>query len=230
NFIKCALVYSIKPGCIGGHDSLDRPNAWYMQGDYAARFGGINNWFLSENSDQIRSAMLKISEATDRIRAGKSSAIDDDVLKKWVENAKSSFDAHVLRFVRAHPKTDFHMIFPPYSRIRYAQWHQLKLPQAFAHEAMNRYLAELSVMLPNLYVYGFEDQEFVDNIAYYKDTGHYHYDINSMMLRAIRDGNHLLRPDMIDEYLKTARSRAHEFNLLGLGDMIDAYLQHGEEL
>ncbi len=95
---------------------------------------------------------------------------------------------------------------------------------ADAHEAVVRHLAERSAGLENLEVLGFEDQDFPDDIAWYKDTGHYREDVDEMILVAMAEGTYRLTPGNVDAYLDRSRALAMNFDLVGLGRRIKTYL------
>ncbi|NCB26662.1 MAG: hypothetical protein EOM62_14490 [Bacteroidia bacterium] len=81
--------------------------------------------------------------------------------------------------------------------------------------------------IDNLFVYGFENQSFLDQIEFYKDTGHYHPDINQKINTCLNTTECRLTPENIEEYLHHAREAALQFDLITLGDKIEEYLNEG---
>ena len=55
--------------------------------------------------------------------------------------------------------------------------------------------------LPNVRVHVFDDvEEIVTDLHNYKDTTHYHPDVNRYMIDSIPGQNHVLTPDTIDQF------------------------------
>jgi hypothetical protein len=117
--------------------------------------------------------------------------------------------------VRDHPKTRFLFFFPPYFRATYTIWSQAKPIQYAVHEAVVRYMVRLSGELPNMEVFGFEDAAFVDDLATYKDLGHYRESIDSVILESIAAKKHRLSAGNVD-------AKAASFDLVGLNARLDA--------
>ncbi|WP_416860394.1 hypothetical protein [Helicobacter ganmani] len=66
---------------------------------------------------------------------------------------------------------------------------------------------------PNATLYGFDDIDYADKIANYKDLTHYNIDMNSMQLDAIRDNTHRLTSENIEEYLKIMKQKIQEYDV-----------------
>ena len=224
-FMECLFGWSESEECVGRKVRLDRPNAWYELPEQAIRFGGLDNWFRARNDWQVKAALASIAQDARRVARGEVAETEAAGRSKAVAEAIEYVDRYVLRFVEENPQTRFYLFFPPYSRIRFAQWHQLGMATADAHEAVVRHLAEQAGRLPNLEVLGFEDQAFLDDIAHYKDTSHYREDIDSMILNAIAARTNRLLAKDVERYVSEARTRALAFDLVGLGRRIEIYLE-----
>lgn len=147
---------------------------------------------------------------------------------KNIEKAIDYCNKYVIKFAAASPQTNFYLFFPPYSRMLFARWYQSDKKSAIIHQNVVRYFAEMSEVYPNIHVYGFEDQTFPDDIALYKDTGHYHPCINTKINEAIASGTHIITADNVDEYLQKAELMALEFDLKGLAKRIEDYLNSNQ--
>ena len=224
-YFLCALTWSNSSKCVGKKRTTDRPKSWFKDKDDYARFGGLKNWFSMKNSPQINMALASISETAKRIKMNERELLDEVGLLSEVAKATQYVDKHVLSFVSSNPLTKFHLIFPPYSRIRYAKWHQLEVTQAKVHNEVVKHLARKATELSNLFVYGYEDQEFLDDIANYMDTGHYNEWVNNQMLVDIANGERLITVRNVDSYLKVARTKALAFDYIGLGREIDEHFE-----
>lgn len=223
-FLKCALKLSNKNKCIGRISSLDRPNAWYQSKGHSVRFGGLDKWFKAKNNNQIKGAFSSIVNTSEKIRKGEVIAIGKDIAERK-QKAEKYLDEFVLSYVEKYPETKFILVFPPYSRMRFAQWAQQNLPTWEIHKHIVKYLALKSSDFANLEIYGYEDQDFLDDIANYKDLGHYHYSINSKMLDNFQKQQHLLTSKNIESYLEEAEKRAKNYNVFEISDAIKAFLE-----
>ena len=158
----------------------------------------------------------KLREARFRIeRAGPTRGTPQEVAVRTAR-AIDYVDRHLLRLVRAHPETRFHLVFPPYYRAKFALLYQDQQIDATVHGAVVRHLAEAASSLGNLAVFGFEDQDLPDDIARYKDMDHFDPAANSMILHAIAAGTHRLRVDNVDAYLAEAARRGARYDLRAL--------------
>lgn len=210
-YIKCLLALSDKPKCIGKHITTDMPLNWMHS--YSRSFGGIDNWFrvVSARAEKERrrrlTTWLKISNRRDKFK------VETSRVKRRVDQAITAIENTIITYVLSYPNTQFHLIFPPYSRIQFVFWYKKEPMRAKVYEAVVRYFAEHATTLPNLSVYGYADQNFLDDIANYRDLSHYHQRINQQMLHDIANKRHLLTRDNVDSYLKKARKKAMGFNL-----------------
>lgn len=209
HFLGCLLRWSHEPDCIGRKTDLDRPNAWMEEPEEAKRFGGLEAWCQARDNGQIRDVYAKLTEATHAIRAGTVETPDPAQVARAIEYLENN----LIKWVRKYPKTQFQLVFPPYSRAKLAIWYQYQLGDAETHAAVIRYLAGLSGRLPNLHVYGYEDQDFLDDIAHYKDMDHFDPGINSLITRSIERGEHRITPTNVERYIAEARRRGRAYHL-----------------
>ncbi len=220
-FLKCLKKFSVSKECTGDKIGLDRPGAWYKSKHHSVRYGGLDKWFSAKNNYQIKNAFKKISSTAKKVKEGKVKSLKN--IDQKIENTKQYVDENILGTIKRNPHTEFILVSPPYSRMYYAMWAQYDLPAYKIHKSIIKYLAHKSGEFDNLKIFGYEDNDLVDNIAKYKDPKHYHYSINSWMLRKISKNNGLLLTSNIDEYLDTSTKKSQEFNLIELGQKIDSY-------
>ena len=100
-----------------------------------------------------------------------------------------------------------------------------KLDKMFYKEIL-KYLAENSDKYSNLEVYSFGEEQFIENIATYKDLTHYHYSINSWMLSTISQKKGLLQENTIDQYLENITKKALNYDLIKLENNIQKVARH----
>ena len=217
-YLPCLLLQSTHSKCVGEKITLDRPNAWFESVDNSIRFGGLDKWIASKNNKQIIASFKDISETVDHIKRQETVSLDK--VDITIGMAKKYIDDNIMDFVRTHPNTKFILFDPPYSRIQYAILAQYDLPRFKVYKEILRYLAENSDKYSNLEVYSFGEEQFIDEIATYKDLSHYHYSINSWMLSAIEQKKGLLHKDSISEYLENITNKALNYNLIDLDERI----------
>ena len=208
--------------CYSKNIDMDRPYSWYKVKGHSKRFGGLDNWFKAKNNSQIKSAFKSILESIQQIKLGKKN-IDIHLESNILKN-KKYIDKTILKYVSTYPETEFILIIPPYSRIKYAIDAQYNVSDFEKYKVSIKYLVNKSHKYPNLKIYGWGNHSFVDNIKNYKDLHHYEYKINSWMLSAIKREEGLLTIDNVDTYLERFTEKALDYNLLELGNKIDNYL------
>ena len=224
DFLGCLLTYSQDEQCIGRKTTLDRPNSWFMDKRIKERYGGLDKWFESENNNKRNAVYENILFQIRKISKGNTLALNNIDLK--ILKAKQYVNTTVINFVKQNPNTEFIMIFPPYARIEYALWAQYNLPYFEIHKAMIEYFTIESEKLPNLKIFAFGDQNFLDNINYYKDTRHYHVSINSWMLSQIQNNLGLLESKKLYLYLQKITKKSKTYNFDTFRDRINIYLNN----
>ena len=82
-----------------------------------------------------------------------------------------------------------------------------------------------TVKFPNVFIYGFDNQNFLDDLANYKDTSHYSPEYNSRILNWIKNGEQQLTPENLEAYLKVITTKAEQYSVLNIGHEIKKYLE-----
>ena len=222
-YLPCVLSQSSRKKCVGEKITLDRPGAWFDNINFSLQFGGLDKWIAAKDNEQIIGSFKAISQTVEHLKRQETVSLekaDETIIK-----AKKYIEDNILDFVRKYPDTKFILLDPPYSRIQYAIWAQYNLPRFKVYKEVLKYLAANSDMYSNLEVYSFGEEQFLDDIATYKDLTHYHYSINSWMLSAIEQKKGLLHKDSISEYLESITQKALKYDLIGLDDSIKHKLQ-----
>ena len=76
-----------------------------------------------------------------------------------------------------------------------------------------RYIITQSSSYKNVKIYGFDDLDYADDIANYKDLIHYNTDLNSIQLDAIKNQTNILTPQNIDKYLATMEQKIKSYDI-----------------
>ncbi|WP_027389494.1 hypothetical protein [Chrysiogenes arsenatis] len=221
--LACIFKSLLGGECISQDMRFDRPSAWLNHPSHAERFGGLMNWLAAKNNEQIIAA-FKTIVASGKLTSNSNQEIELAETEIFINVSLKYVDDHLLSYALLYPSVDFHLIFPPYSRIRYALWHQTEPKNKAIHEAVVRHVVSTAEKMPNVFIYGYEDQDFPDDIALYKDPGHYHHSINERMLVDIQQAGYRLTLENIDRYLDNARRKSESFDLKGLALQIENYL------
>ncbi len=213
-YLSCLLLGSKSEECIGRKTTLDKPNAWYDEENNKGRFGGLDNWIAYKDNPYMAASFKTISETVQHIKNKEKGSLED--LDITINKAKVYIDENILSLVKMEPNTYFILFDPPYSRIQYAIWAQYDLRKFEVYKAIMRYMAKKSDEYPNLEVYSFGEEKFMDNIAIYMDLGHYHPSINSWMLSQITQRKGLLSEQNINKYIIHITNKAMNYDLIEL--------------
>ncbi len=196
-------------------DFFDTPVAdCVKEEDRASLFGGLSHWTKRLDISEIRLFLLQMLPSI--VENTTQRQYPDDML---LNEIKKYIDENILSFVKKHPETRFDIVFPTHYRALYA----FKLRTSggieyYKHQEVIKYMVEQAAKYDNLYVYGFEDQAFVDEIKNFKDINHYHADFNDFILESIAKGKHQLTLENIDAYLAKCEQLARDFDVQSLYD------------
>lgn len=226
HFLACLARWSGDEACVGRPVGFDRPNAWSGEPEHAARFGGFDRWCAARDNYQIRDVQEKLTSAARRLAAGDIDANDTSGGDNTAR-AIAYIEDNLLARVTAHPETEFDLVLPPYSRAKFAIWYQQQTGNADTHQAVVRHIAGRATQLANLRLWGFEDADFPDDIAHYKDLDHFGPEINRRIVEAIRDGRHRITAANVEAYLAEARRRGRAYDLIGLASRLDECVTGG---
>lgn len=196
------------------------PDTWGDSCVFMSRFGGYKNWALCALKDVLK-----------EIEKGKQDSqkqLKKQEISTAIKNSEVYLEESIIRYVRQNPQTEFHLVFPPYSRIMYAIWHQYNLKNAAIHEAVVRYCVKQASLLSNLHIYGFEDMDLSDDISSYMDYVHYHPDINSFITKSIAKREHEITTENIEQYLQMAKQKALAFDLVTLSNDLKKMLKESK--
>jgi hypothetical protein len=131
------------------------------------------------------------------------------------EKYKNNYKRDILKIVKDNPKTNFYIFATPYSRAYFATMDDCEY---FYYTELLKYIVKNGT--PNLFLYAFENEDFLDNLDKYRDLGHYDNEISSFQIKSIGNGKNLLTKDNIDKYIKIANRKRKKYDLKKLDDTI----------
>ncbi len=192
--------------------SLEELYQWFPY--YVKAFGGIKAWCgWGKNSPEFKAFLQEIIRVADIVAQGKKDVWTEQFLAECRNNSRSSFEQHLLPIVTAHPETEFFFFFPPYSRLWYAMQEQHYVSYYKSYQLFIEDVVRAAEKLPNVRIFGFDNQDFTADIANYKDQSHYHKDINVKLLRLMAERRGLLRAENLAPYLKEIAGLAADYDL-----------------
>jgi len=105
--------------------------------------------------------------------------------------AQANLNVHLIPFITAHPETQFDIFFPPYSA---AEWATMQSKGTLdAVLPLRRLCYDALAGFDNVCIYNFSaKEEWVTDIANYKDALHYGKWINDSIVQCIADGENLV--------------------------------------
>ena len=220
-YLNCIFSINSKKECMGHEADFDRPKAWYKTVFEAEKFGGLENWFKS-NDVQIKSTFKTILKATNSIENNSMQSLEGSDL--GIKKSIKYLDDYIIKFAKEYPNVEFIFILPPYSRIKMATIAQTRKSDFRIYKESLKYLAVKSDVYENFKIYAWGKEAFVDDISNYKDLGHYSNEINSWMLQSIKNSHGLLGANNIESYLSVITDKALNYDLNIIGDKIKTFL------
>lgn len=191
-----ALLCMIYPSkCEYIETDTDSPTAWKDIEDHIRRFGGFGNWLRFYDDD---------SQIQDAVYTLLSVSTCDDTANYFVKTV----DDEMMPLFKNH-NTQFHLIIPPYSALYWAH----HFDNIDCKMAPYRYLIEKSAAYDNIHIYWLYDEDFVFDIANYKDLTHYHPKINSIELDYIKQKSHIITPKNYKQKLQNFKRKLKNFDL-----------------
>ena len=191
--LKCVFL-NCKKDMIS--NELDRPKSWYKMPHHKRRFGGFKNWIKYHKKDhQIQGAFRELM----------NNNIDH---KNAYKEYKQIIDNEILPVLQ-HKETQHSIIIPPYSVL----WWAKRKDYLDEYFSAYSYLIEQTAKLSNVKIYWFYDEDFVLDIANYKDLTHYHYIHNSKQVDAIKNGTNIINSTNYLIKFSDFKSIVSQFNI-----------------
>lgn len=204
-YLKCLIIFSNSQECIWSVRSLDSPTNRFD--DHWDHFWWVGNWSLQMLNKLI---IQKVNNKPNK----------DKIYKPWWSKSEKELrlvreyiDTTLINKFKEYPNIEFYLIEPPFSIIHTAfQAQKDTLDFEIKKDAL-QYITEQTEWLSNVTIYGFGNDNFVDDIANYRDLIHIHPDYNAIIIEKIENQENLINNDNIQEYIDGISSKATEYNL-----------------
>ena len=140
-----------------------------------------------------------------------------------INSDREFINKNLTNLIEKFPDTKFHLIFPPYSRIKYAVWKQKSNNYELYKRRITLFVEEHKD-LSNVLIYGFDDEFFLDNLNNYMDDIHHHPKFNYLQIDSIKNKENILTMNNLDDYLFKIDELSSSYNLgdtlLNLKEMV----------
>lgn len=200
-FMLCML--QISSSCIK-NTNPNHPLSWYDDPYFNQTFGGIQRWLGKYDNKVMRSIINSILNPKIQINPN----------SKW--DVFCNLKKNLIGLIRNNPSTFFFLIIPPFSTLYY------KLNQT--EKSWDLWKGSITYLLheklPNLKIYGFDNEYFTNNIEYYRDLEHYDEKVNSFMLDAIKNDTHRITLENIDNYFEEMKKKVEAYDIESLRKQI----------
>jgi hypothetical protein len=137
---------------------------------------------------------------------------DYDITKISKAYDQIIFDKYLLRLINQYPETNFHLIFPPYSRMKYAVLKQKENNFDLYKRRIDMIVTQLE-KYSNAKVYGFDDLPFLDDLSNYMDGIHHHPKFNYLQIDLIKNKQSIISLNNLETYLSLIENLAYSLDL-----------------
>lgn len=223
-YLLCSNVIIPRNTTCTGTSTLETLTEWASNEYHYKRFGGLDKWFEARNNGQIKAALKRIVQKTRIVESGNINRLTTEEYEKKQKNNQLVFEQHVLSFVKKFPNTNFHLLFPPYSRIKYALWKQADPDKFELYTKKVQFIVDQVEKYNNANVFGFDGLNFPDDIANYKDPFHHHPRFNSKILKWMKHGDYRLQNSNVERYLEKISELAKAYDVVSIGKKTADYL------
>lgn len=176
-------------------DALQSAAGYSSSGRRTLSFDDYCNW--SNNYLYGKEEVDKHYNRDSIVRAEKMLPITEEEYVRIREN----IEQNVTRLADENPDIEFYIYFSPYSIYYMDYWYQLgELQRQLQAE---KYIIELILPHKNIHLYSFyTEYDTICDLDNYKDVAHHRGEINSQILRWIREGKNELTYDNYEEYCR----------------------------
>jgi len=194
-FMGCLVRLSTSSECLGSEREVPRPLEWFDEIHKTnQKISGIENWVHSKKG-RGKAVHSRVQRHLNHPIASEEEYNEKLGLTQEIINES------LFSLIEDNEGTDFHIVFPPYSRFLYSLW-KFKNPYKYQlYQETLRYLVQEGSKYKNLKIYSFDDMKYLDDLNNYRDMRHYNTDMNEAMLDSIVEGKHLITTENMDSFI-----------------------------
>jgi len=219
SLLQCWNVYDQCRDKLPGKRKKTLESLYHYQSSTGSsrRRSGIQGWCDSSGKPYTRGWIDEIISIADGIQNGRFPA-QEQLDKKFINNLVATFDAYIEPYIKQNPEVTFYLFFPPYSRLRFALMQQAYRSVFDLYGEYIEFVIDRMSAYNNAIVFGFDTEDFLDDLNHYDDVFHYDSEINSRMLNWMKEGKYIITSENIGTYLDNIRNRAQDYELLTVAD------------
>jgi len=125
---------------------------------------------------------------------------------------KNNFDINILPMIQEHKDTKFIIFYPPYSILTYKFIDKKGWLDDFTR--MKEYVFKSTASLKNVEIYDFQlENRITHNLHNYRDYSHYHYKINTWILKQIKNKKYLVSENNFKQNTKNLHKQVEVYSL-----------------
>lgn len=204
-----------KHGLLVGKVDVDRPNRWFFR--QSTEFG-LEKWLYRMNKTDFSSFCERLNKLASGAFLQQDAKPSLSVEQR--EGLVSLLHDNIIKYIKEYPDVNFFLVLTPMHRYYFANNLFSNVVFFLMHQECIKYLVEQPFLNRNMFVFAFEDMDFLDDFENYRDTGHYHPKIDSFILDCIAQRAHMLTPENVQRYLDIARMRAESFDFVTLNNRV----------
>lgn len=159
-------------------------------------------------SDQMTYGKKKLNESYTRPEIVDKTI---DITPEEINRLKENISQNIISLAQEYPDVQFYLFYPPSCIYAFdSTYRRGTLNKELLGEEM---VTEMLLEYNNIHVFSFLDaHDIINNLNNYKDIMHYSGDINSRILKDMKDGNHQLTKENYKQFYKEAREYYNNFN------------------
>lgn len=176
-------------------------------GTPSTTFDEYSSWKKKTGKDKV---MQSVGEILPPEKVGKRGFSDGDK-----EKILGNIRENIIKVVKENPDTQFYLYFAPDSIAQWCMWNnESEIDyRAYGLELASQELTQYD----NIHLFAFFDQyEWTCNLDNYNDPIHYTSEINSEILREIKNGEHQLTKDNYKQYVQDIYQFYSNYDYLSL--------------
>lgn len=132
----------------------------------------------------------------------KTKEISEEETRELFALCEQNLSQNVLKTVQDHPDVDFYLFIPPYSICWWDSLNQSGTEVLKRRIDLQQFAIEKMLSYDNVKLFAFfNNYDLIGNLDYYVDETHYTEEVNSMILKWMKEGEYQLTKDNYRKYI-----------------------------